>query len=103
MCKSKQVDNAKYQQKYRKGKYVHHVTNYSDGEYAFTVENKKYKGDEIEIEVGTCSIKLKVAIHNGASVNIISNSLCEDLKEPTIKCISKRQIKSCMLMVVICH
>lgn len=76
VCKSKQVDNAKYQQKYRKGKYVHHVKNDSDDEYAFTVENKKYRGDEIEIEVG--SIKLKVVIDSGASVNIISSLLWED-------------------------
>jgi hypothetical protein len=76
VCKSKQVDNAKYQQKYRKGKYVHHVKNDSDDEYAFTVDNKKYRGDEIEIEVG--SIKLKVVIDSGASVNIISSLLWED-------------------------
>lgn len=52
---------------------MHHVKIDSDDEYAFTVENKKYKGNELEIVVG--SIKLKVVIDSGASVNIISSSL----------------------------
>ena len=91
VCKSKQVDNAKYQQKYRKGKYVHHAKNDSDDEYAFTVGNKKYKGDEIEIEVG--GIQLKVVIGSRASVNIISSLLWEDLIEQTIKCKSEKSNK----------